>query len=133
MDAMDAMVDKTNALSNVILDAAIKVHKALGPGMFENAYELCLHHELGLRGVQSFRQVILPIRYEGIEIEAGYRIDLLVENLIIVELKAVDQLHKIHEVQLLSYLRFSGLKLGLLINFGQPKLMSGVSRVVNGL
>jgi GxxExxY protein len=118
--------DELNEISGKIIELSIKVHKALGPGMLEGAYEICLIHELvkGRFKVQS--QIKLPIVYDGIRLDAGYRIDLLVEDSVIVELKAVEHVLPVHEAQLLSYLRMSNLKLGLLINFNQ-KLLRGWS------
>lgn len=123
--------DQLNEISGRVIEYAIKVHRALGPGMLEGAYEICLMHELAQNGFRVRSQVTLPIVYDGIKLDAGYRIDLLVEDAIIVELKALDRLHPVHEAQLLSYLRMSELKLGLLINFNVKLLRDGVRRVVN--
>jgi len=122
-----------NEISGQIVDAAMKVHTALGPGLLENAYEACLEHELGKRGLRVKRQVLLPVVYDGVQIDLGYRLDLLVEDTVIVELKAADRIAPIHEAQLLSYLRLSGKKLGLLINFNVLHLKDGIRRMVNGL
>jgi len=123
--------DELNEISGKIIELSIKVHKALGPGMLEGAYEVCLMHELIKNGFKAESQVKLPIIYDGIRLDAGYRIDLLVEKSVIVELKAIEHLLPVHEAQLLSYLRMSNLKLGLLINFNQKLLRDGVRRVVN--
>jgi len=123
--------DELNEISGKIIERSIKVHKALGPGMLEGAYEVCLMHELIKNGFKAESQVKLPIIYDGIRLDAGYRIDLLVEKSVIVELKAIEHLLPVHEAQLLSYLRMSNLKLGLLINFNQKLLRDGVRRVVN--
>ncbi len=120
-------------LTGQVIGAAMKVHTFLGPGLLEGAYEACLVHELRRRGVDVAAQVALPLWYEGVEIDVGYRIDLLVADVIVVELKAVSRLQPIHEAQLLSYLRLSGRKLGLLINFHEIRLKTGVRRLVNGL
>ncbi len=120
-----------NALSRKTLDAAMKVHTTLGPGLLESAYEHCLCYELGRQGIKTARQVALPITYEGIHIDAGYRIDILVEQEIIVELKTVETLLPVHQAQLLSYLRLSGKQLGLLINFHVASLRNGIKRMVN--
>ncbi len=120
-------------LTGQVIGAAMKVHTFLGPGLLEGAYEACLVHELRRRGVDVAAQVALPLWYEGVEIAVGYRIDLLVADVIVVELKAVSRLQPIHEAQLLSYLRLSGRKLGLLINFHEIRLKTGVRRLVNGL
>jgi len=120
-------------LSNVVIGAAIEVHKHLGPGLLEAVYRGCLAHELMERGISVEREVVMPVRYKGIEFSVGYRADLIVEKRIIVELKAVDSLQPIFTAQLLSYLRMSGLKLGLLVNFNVPKLADGIKRLVNNL
>jgi GxxExxY protein len=122
-----------NEISGQVVDAAMQVHTALGPGLLENAYEACLKYELEKRGLKVERQVGLPIQYDGKRIDLGYRLDLLVENQIIVELKAVERLTKVHEAQLLSYLKLSGKKIGLLINFNVIRLKDGIKRRVNNL
>jgi len=124
---------RADQLSNGIIGAAIEVHRALGPGLLESAYEECLAHELRLRGIGFERQVPLPVIYKGVRLDCGYRLDLLVEDLVIVELKAVDALMPIHEAQLLTYLRMRGRWLGLLINFNTPALKHGLKRLVNGM
>jgi GxxExxY protein len=123
--------DELNEISGKVIDAAIKVHSALGPGMLEGAYEICLVHELVRSGFRIESQVTLPIVYEGIKLDAGYRIDLIVEDSVICELKAIERLMPVHEAQLLSYLRMSDRRLGLLINFNVRLLRDGVRRVVN--
>jgi len=120
-----------NALSRDILDAAMKVHTALGPGLLESAYEHCLCYELSKQGIDAARQVMLPIVYDGVKIDAGYRIDALVGGTIIVELKAVEKLLPIHDAQLLSYLKLADKQLGLLINFNVKSLRNGIKRMVN--
>ncbi len=122
-----------NEISGQIVDAAMKVHSALGPGLLESAYEACLLFELHQRGLTARSQVELPVVYGNVRIDVGYRIDLLVEEEVIVELKAVDQVLAIHEAQLLSYLKLSGKQLGLLINFNVTRLKDGIKRMVNGL
>lgn len=122
-----------NDITGKIIEFSIKVHKELGPGMLEGACEICLMHELIQNGFKVERQKKLPISYAGIKLDAGYRIDLLVNNSVIVEVKAVDRLHPVHEAQLLSYLRMTDVKLGLLINFNMKLLRDGVKRVVNNL
>ena len=125
------MDNDLNKLSSTIIGAAIEVHKAMGPGLLESAYEECLCYELeGLR-IAFERQKPLSIQYKGHAIECAYRIDLLVENAIVVELKAVDRIEPVHQAQLLSYLRLSEKKLGLLINFNVPVLKDGIIRLVN--
>ena len=120
-----------NAISAEIVDAAMKVHSALGPGLLESAYLACLAHELRSRGLAVRLQVPLPILYEAVRIRVGYRVDMLVENVVIVELKVARNLHPIHEAQLLSYLKLAERKLGLLINFHVVHLRDGIKRMVN--
>ena len=121
-----------DSITGIIIDAAMKVHSALGPGLLESAYEACLKYELSKRNLVVESQVILPVFYDGIRIDAGYRIDLLVENEIILELKAVEKIIPIHEAQLLSYLKLSNKQVGLLLNFNVLHLKDGITRVVNG-
>ncbi|HTM86726.1 MAG TPA: GxxExxY protein [Terriglobales bacterium] len=121
-----------NEVSHDVITAAMKVHSALGPGLLESTYQACLFHELGKMGVHAEAQVGLPVIYDGIKLDVGYRIDLLVENLVIVELKSVDAIAPIHEAQLLSYLKLSGKSLGLLINFNVTRLKDGIRRRVCG-
>ena len=122
--------DKLDALARLVVDAAFKVHKALGPGLLESAYRACLEIELERRYVRFISQNVLPICYEGTTIEGAYRVDLLVDDQLIVELKAVDQLLPIHSAQVLTYLRLSGNRLGLLINFNTPLIKDGIKRIV---
>jgi len=124
---------RENQISAIILDAAIAVHTALGPGLLESSYLACLVYELVARGLKVQTQVPLPISYRGVLIDAAYRIDLLVDDLVIIELKAVERLMPIHEAQLLSYLKLSGKRLGLLINFHVLRVKDGYKRIVNGL
>ncbi|MBK6724054.1 MAG: GxxExxY protein [Pyrinomonadaceae bacterium] len=123
--------DELNQISGKIIKLAIAVHQELGPGMLEGAYEICLVHELVRNGLRVERQVVLPIVYQGITLDAGYRLDLVVEDCVIVEMKTVERLHPVHEAQLLSYLRMSDMRLGLLINFNVKLLRDGIKRVVN--
>ena len=125
------VIEKANRLSKEIIGAAIEVHRHLGPGLLESAYEACLCHELSLRKIPWEKEVPLPIRYKGVAIDAAYRLDLKVDGLVIVELKAVDKLEPIHEAQLLTYLRLSNLWLGLLINFNVVVLRDGIKRLVH--
>jgi GxxExxY protein len=113
-----------------IIGAAIEVHRNLGPGLLESAYEECLCHELHLRGLDFKRQVALPLLYKGLKLDCGYKLDLIVQDQIILELKAVDKLLPIHEAQLLTYLRLTGKRVGLLINFNVPLLTQGIIRRV---
>jgi len=117
-----------NEITNKIIGAAIEVHRALGPGLLESAYEECLCHELTLRGLAFERQKPLPVEYKGTKLDCGYRLDLLVEALVVVEIKAVEVIQHIHEAQLLTYLKLGGWKLGLLINFNVPFLKDGIRR-----
>ena len=114
-----------------IIGAAIDVHKELGPGLLESAYEQCLCHELSLRGLSFRRQSSLPVEYKGIRLDCGYRIDLIVEDLVVVELKTVDHIMPVHEAQLLTYLKLSRHPIGLLINFHVAVLRDGVKRIVH--
>lgn len=122
------VVYEHEALTSKIIGAAICVHRELGPGLLESAYEACLAHELGEQGVTFRRQIALPVRYRGIEVDAGYRLDFVVEDAVVVELKAVDALSGVHEAQLLTYLRLSGYPVGLLMNFNVARLRDGVIR-----
>ncbi len=124
--------EEINKLSGIILDSAIEVHKILGPGLLESVYEICLCKELDLRKIEFKRQVLLPIEYKGEKLDADYRIDILVENEIIIELKSVEILHPVFEAQLLTYLKLADKKLGLLINFNVPRLIDGFKRMING-
>jgi GxxExxY protein len=123
-----------NIISGQIKEAAIEVHKVLGgPGLLESMYEAALFQELNLRGVQVRHQVPIPVIYKGIKMHAPLRLDLLVGEKVIIEVKAVEQNSDLHKAQLLTYLRLTNLKLGLVLNFGQETLLDGLSRVVNGL
>ena len=120
-----------NEISGIVVDAAMAVHRELGPGLLESTYEACLLHELASRQLHVQNQLALPVSYKSVSIDNGYRIDLLVENEVIVELKAVDRLLPIHEAQLLTYLRLGQKKVGLLINFNCVLLKQGLNRIVN--
>ena len=122
-----------NEIGEVLLGCAIRARSALGPGLLESAYEACLLYELEKAGLKTTRQIPFPVVYDGIELDVGYRLDLLVEEIVIAEVKAVEQLLPIHTAQLLSYLRLSNRKLGYLFNFNTAQLRSGIKRVVNGL
>ena len=117
-------------LTHQIIGSAIEVHKVLGPGLLESAYEICMAHELTLRGLSFERQKPLPVIYKEVKLEEGYRIDLLVEGRIVVELKAIEKLAPIHDATLLTYLRLSECKIGLIINFNVPVLTDGIRRLV---
>jgi GxxExxY protein len=121
--------DRAELAATQIVDAAIKVHKALGPGLLESVYEICLCHELSIRGIPFKRQLDLPICYEGIRLESGLRIDILVDNCVIVELKTVEKVLPVHEAQLLSYLKLTENRVGFLLNFNVPIMKQGIKRL----
>lgn len=122
-----------NEISKVIFDSALKGHKNLGPGLLESAYEECLFYELQKSGLNVVKQKPLPLVYEEVKLEIGYRLDLLVENKVIIEVKAVEALNDVHLAQVLTYLKLSECKLGLLINFNVALIKNGIRRVVNNL
>jgi GxxExxY protein len=126
----DSSMDDSS-LTREVIGAAIEVHKALGPGLLESAYEECLCHELNLRGLRHERQKELPIRYKDVKLDCGYRLDIVIADKLVVELKACDCLLPIHEAQLLTYLKLSRIKTGLLINFNVPVLRDGIKRLSN--
>jgi GxxExxY protein len=121
-----------NRITEAIIGAAMKVHSALGPGLLESAYEACMIHELRKTGFKVLSQVALPVHYDGIELEVGYRVDLIVEDRVIVELKCVEKIIPVHEAQIISHLRLSGKRVGLLINFHVLRLKDGIKRFVEG-
>jgi GxxExxY protein len=120
-----------NKLTGEIISAAIEVHKALGPGLLESTYEECLCRELKLRDIPYERQKEIPVEYKGLRLDCGYRIDLIVAGRVVLEIKACETLQRIHEAQLLTYLKLTGLKVGLLINFNVPVLKEGIKRLAN--
>ena len=122
-----------NELSKIVFDASLRVHQNLGPGLLESAYEECLYYEISKTGVMVQKQKPLPLIYEDVKLEIGYRVDLILENKLIVELKAVEAINGIHLAQLLTYLKLSGCKLGMLINFNVLLIKNGIKRVVNNL
>jgi len=122
-----------NGLTEKIIGAAIEVHKLLGPGLLESAYEECLAHELSFANISFERQVPLPVIYKSLKLDCGYRIDFLVEKTVVLELKAVEGIQPIHEAQLLTYLKLGGWPIGLLINFNVPVLRKGIKRMVHNL
>ena len=121
-----------NDITRAIMAAAMKVHSALGPGLLESAYHACLWFELHSEHLKAESQVALPVLYRGVKLDLGYRIDLLVEDKVIVDLKSIDEIAPIHEAQLLSYLKLSKKNVGLHINFNVPHLKNGIKRIVNG-
>jgi GxxExxY protein len=122
-----------NELSKIVFDSALKVHIALGPGLLESAYEECLYYELRKQNLTVEKQKPLPLIYHEVQMEVGYRVDILVENKLIIEVKAVDTLNDSHLAQLLTYLKLSNCKLGMLINFNVTMIKNGIKRVVNNL
>ncbi|WP_420723284.1 GxxExxY protein [Hwanghaeella sp. LZ110] len=124
---------RENEIGELILGAAIDVHRELGPGLLESTYETCLEMEISGKGLSVARQVVMPIRYKGVDITPGYRLDLLIEQAVVVEVKSLEQVRDVHRAQLLSYLRLGGFRLGYLINFNEVLLKRGVARLVNGL
>ena len=121
---------EADRLGRVIVDAGLKVHRALGPGLLESAYEYCLAHELKARGLLVRRQIGLPITYEGQTLDVGYRLDLLINDCVVIEVKAVETLIRLHEAQMLTYLRLSGHRLGYLMNFNVQMFRTGVRRLI---
>ena len=122
-----------NRIGKIIIDAAIAVHRNQGPGLLETVYEVALQHELQLRGLKAERQVPVPIEYQGVRLDEGFRADMVVNDLVILELKSVEQMNKVHTKQLLTYLRLSDKRLGYLLNFGEETMKQGIARVVNKL
>jgi len=131
MNRRDTEIERENQITEKIIGAAIEVHKALGPGLLETAYEECLCYELKHLGLDFKRQLPLPVVYKNVKLDCGYRLDIVVENMIIVELKTVEKLMPIHEAQLLTYLKLTNKTVGLLLNFNVPLLRDGVKRIVN--
>lgn len=121
-----------NELSKIVFDCALKVHRNLGPGLLESAYEECLFYELKKQGLYIEKQKPLPLIYEEVKLEVGYRVDILVDNKLIVEVKSVEALNDVHLAQVLTYLKLSNCKLGLLINFNVTLIKNGIKRVING-
>ncbi len=131
MHRRDAEAQSGNQITKLVIGFAIEVHRALGPGLLESAYEECLCYELAQGGIRFLRQVALPVRNKGVTLDCGYRMDLLVDDLVIVEIKAVESLSPIHEAQLPTYLKLAEKSVGLLINFNVPVLKQGLKRIVN--
>ncbi len=122
-----------NQLTNEIISAAIEVHRALGPGLLESAYEECLCRDLALRQIPFERQRSVPVEYKGLRLDCGYRLDILVAGAVVVEVKAVETILPVHRAQMLTYLKLGGWKVGLLLNFNMPVLNDGIVRLVHGL
>ncbi len=119
-------------IGKIVVDASITVHKALGPGLFENVYEIALTHELKKHGLNIERQVPVSIEYDGIKFDEGFRADIIIENKVILELKSIESVTKAHKKQVLTYLRLTGCKLGFLLNFGESLMKDGIERIING-
>jgi GxxExxY protein len=130
MNKFEPIPPEVEQAARVTTDAAFKVHKTLGPGLLESVYEACLAHELRQRGIHVETQIALPVIYEGLRLEAGLRLDMLVANQLIVELKAVEKMNSLFEAQLLTYLKLTGRRLGLLINFNVPLIKHGIKRII---
>lgn len=130
---MNLSTDELNRISNMVIGAAIEVHRLLGPGLLESAYQQCLAWELQQQNLTVEQQVVIPLKYKQLQVENGYRVDMLVEGELIVELKSVDALLPVHSAQLLTYLKLTGFRLGLLLNFKVDVMRKGIKRVVNGL
>ena len=122
-----------NELSKIVFDCALKVHQKLGPGLLESAYEECLYYELNKTGLDVQKQKALPLIYEEVKLDVGYRLDIIIENKLIVEIKSVEALNDVHFAQLLTYLKLTNCKLGLLINFNVTLIKNGIKRIVNNL
>ena len=122
-----------NELSKVVVDSCFKIHKILGPGLFESVYEEVLFYELEKRNLKCKRQVKIPVVYQNIKMDAGFKADILVEDKVIIEIKSVDNIIPLHKKQVLTYLKLSGIKLGLLVNFNVELIKNGITRIVNNL
>jgi GxxExxY protein len=124
---------RENELAEIVVDASFQIHRTLGPGLLESAYEAILVHELQKRGLSVAAQVSVPVIYESVRLDAGFRADLIVEDSVIVELKSLEKMAPVHKKQLTTYLKLSGKRLGLLINFGEELIKDGITRIVNGM
>ncbi len=122
-----------NEIGNIVVDTAVAIHRELGPGLLETVYEVIMAGELSRKGLRVARQVPVPIEYQGIEFDEGFRSDIIVERLVILELKSVEAVSNAHKKQLLTYLKLTGMKLGYLLNFGEALMKNGITRIVNGL
>ena len=129
MKMFEPLPQETEALATSVVDAAYKVHTTLGPGLLESVYETCLAHELRQRRISTETQITIPIVYEGLRLEAGLRIDMLVNKQVLIEVKAVEQMNRVFKAQILTYLKLTGLRLGLLINFNVPLIKNGIERI----
>ena len=122
-----------NDIGKIVVDVAIKLHRETGPGLLESVYEIIFEHDLKARGLQVARQVAIPLIYKSITFDEGFRADIIVENKVVLELKSVDKLSKVHKKQVLTYLKLTGLKLGYVLNFGEERMIDGIVRLVNDL
>lgn len=130
MNHRDTENTERDPITALVIGAAIEVHRVLGPGLLESAYEECLCHELSLRGIAFERQLALPVDYKGVRLDCGYRLDIVLPGKLVIEVKAVEALAPIHDAQLLTYLKLSGIRTGLLLNFNVPLLRDGIRRLV---
>jgi GxxExxY protein len=121
-----------NEIGKIIIDCAVALHKELGPGLLESVYEVLLAHELELKGLRIQREVPVPIEFHGVKFSEGFRVDMVVEGLVIVEMKSVESLNNSHKKQVLTYLKLTGLKMGYLLNFGEALMKNGIVRIING-
>ena len=130
MDKFDHIPAHIESIASSVVDSAFKVHSTLGPGLLESVYEVCLCHELSLRDLPFQRQVSVPVVYEGIKLDAGLRLDMLVAESVIVDLKSVEKMNPVFEAQLLTYLKLTGKRIGILINFNVPLIRDGIKRII---
>ena len=130
MKVFAPLPEETEMLAKVVVDAAYKVHSTLGPGLLESVYEACLTHELHRRQIPTQTQLVIPVVYEGLRLESGLRIDMLIDEQLLVEIKAVDQMNRVFRAQVLTYLKLTGVRLGLLINFNVPLIKNGIERII---
>jgi len=126
----EPLPDEVQQIAKEIVDASYQIHSTLGPGLLETVYEVCMQYELSKRNIKYKSQVGIPVEYEGVKLDTGFRLDILVENQVIIELKAVEKTTSLHEAQLLTYLKLTGLRLGLLINFNVPIIKEGIRRLI---
>jgi len=130
MKVFAPLPEETESLAKIAVDAAFRVHSTLGPGLLESVYETCLVHELRKRNIPTETQVSIPVIYDGIKLEAGLRIDMLINKQVLVEIKAVEQMNPVFKAQVLTYLKLTGLRLGLLMNFNVPLIKNGIERII---
>ncbi len=130
MKVFEPLPAETEHLATIVVDAAYNVHSGLGPGLLESVYQICLAHELRKRGLSIGTQVVIPVLYDGIRLEAGLRVDLLVEKQLLVEIKAVEEMNRLFKAQVLTYLKLTGIRLGFLINFNVPLIKNGIQRII---